>query len=899
MENSAESSLPASVAAGTSAEQEIATRLVALAQVALILNRETDFNRALARVLPLLVEAFGAAAGWITMRVGDTFELVATTALPPGLAADNQQELRWFPCRCQRLALSGELTETAVVIACERLARLHERSADPAVTGGLTYHLSVPLRQPNGKVLGLLNLAYRSTSHLTESEKTLLNLVGQLLASALERALLAEEVARLHAAERTQALRLAQRLMSQRSVVAVADTVFAALEPILRPDAQSLLTVDPTGRFLVLRAGRGWSADRVGRLWLPLEPPSHNGPAWALHVGHAFALRLDHLARPFHVPEPVLQAGVKFSAFFPLYSGEQPVGVVVANFFEVRELSEEQLRFAELLCGIGALAIARALEQEQSEALISELPVGVFQANGQGAIQRANRALARLLGWERSEELEGRVLDDFFVERVEARRLFGILQRGDVLAGGEYRWLRRDGRPIWVRVSARPVLGPGGQLLLVEGVVEDVSDRKSVEEHLAYLARHDSLTGIANRHTLFDALQERIARSMRRGQSGALVLLDLDNFKLVNDQLGHAAGDSVLRAVANRLVSVLRTGELVARLGGDEFAAVLYPVTREAAERIAARLLSAIAQVTVSLPSRMLRLGASCGVALFPEHGVTVEEVLIAADRALYTAKYSGRGRVQVYEASRSSHERAVTMPVEFLESVLASERLILFAQPILDLHTARVVGYELLLRLREGERVVDPDMFLPLAERLNLMPRLDLWVVEQLVQSAHVHHGRVHVNLSAQTLRDVDSFRPLGELLERIPFPAGRLVFEVTESAALTDLVWARERLQALRDRGCLIALDDFGVGYSSFYQLRSLPFDFLKIDGNLIVDLASDGVNRSIVRAIVELARALGARTIAEWVEQEDLLPLLGDLGVDEAQGYAIGSPQPLDAL
>ena len=875
-----------------------ASRLATLARAALLLNRESDVRRALAEALPLFCQVFGAAAGWVTMRVGEGFELVAATGLPPALEAGDRRELRWSPCRCQRMALAGELTETAIVLACERLARLREQLGDHQETGGLAWHLSVPLRLPSGQMLGVLNLAYRSPPHLDSGDKAVLDLVGELLAATIERTQFAAELARLRSDEQIQATHLAQQLVGLSSVVEVADALFAALEPVLEPDATSLLAIDPSGQFLVLRAARGWAADWIGRLWLPLEPPTHNGPAWALHTGHPFIIRPDQPDRLFPDPEPVPHDGVRLSAFFPLYADRQPIGVIVAHFCTVRSLSEEQLRFAELLCEIGAVALARARDHERYERLISELPVGVFQLDAHGHILRANRVLARLLGREHSDDLHGQLLLDAFVDQSEARRWLHQLRGGGVSGGTEYRWRGRDGRPIWVRVSARAEYSPSGQLLVIEGTAEDISERKSIEDHLAYLARHDPLTGIANRYALFEALEKQIARAMRSGQAGALLLFDLDNFKAINDRLGHIAGDSALRAVANRLATALRSEELAARLGGDEFAAVISPVSPQTAESVARRLLATIAQITVPLPDRVIHLSASCGIALFPEHGTTVEELLIAADRALYAAKYRGRGRLEVYEPAISEPQQSArTALLPIVQSALESGNLTLFAQPILDLRHGHITGYELLLRLRDGERVIEPGLFLPIAERLGILPRFDLWGLEQVCELNLTTRGRIHLNLSAQTLRDTRYFHELRDLLERSPFAPGQLVIEVTETTALVDFVQAREFLQELRERGCLIALDDFGVGYSSLYLLRSLPIDFVKIDGMFIVDLPENSVNQSIVHAIVSLVRALGAETIAEWVENEEALALLRELEVDYAQGYLIGRPEPLE--
>lgn len=880
-------------------EEKAPMSLILMTKIATLLNRATDFWAALQEALPLLLKLVGSTTGWITLRREDSFELVAAHGLPPGLAANNMSMLRWSPCYCQRLVASGGLSTTAEIITCERLARLREQAENTEIaeqiTGAVHWHLSVPLRTINGNIIGILNLTRQTPAPLDIKTKALLDLLGEFLASVIERSELTAELRRLRSEEQAQATALAHMLLGQERLSDVADSIFTMLEPVLQSDAMSLLVVDSSEQYLVLRAGRGSSAAWVGPIWLPLNPPTHNGPAWALHSGRPFSNRLDELGRPFHVPPQMLEAGIRYSTFFPLFTNERPLGVLVANYFTVRELSEEQIRFAALLAQIGAVAIARARERERNEALMSELPIGIFQLNAAGQIIQANRAFAQLLGREHPENVLGRTLADFFLERAEASRFWNAVRRGEAISGTECRWRKQDGAAFWVRLSARAQRTPDGHVLLVEGAAEDISERKRVEEHLVYLARHDTLTGIANRYALIEALEDTLARAQQKQRSGALLLIDLDKFKLVNDQLGHATGDTVLRSVATRLSRVVRTSELVARLGGDEFAVLLFPITREAAEAVAQRLIAAIEEITITLPERVIRLGASCGIALFPEHGTTVEELFIAADRALYTAKYHGGSRIETYDIGHfQTNALSVTIDAQYFEAALANDTFCLLSQPIFDLRSGLIVGHELLLRLREGDRLINPGGFLPIAERLGLLPKIDLWVVERAGQLARAREQRIHVNLSAQTLHDAQALHAIEMIFERHAVPAGSVVFELTETIAIVDFTWAREQLQRLRNRGCLLAIDDFGVGYSSLYQLRSLPVDFLKIDGSFVVNLLDDPVDRSIVRAIVELSRALGAETIAEWVEHESLLDDLRALGVGYAQGYALNRPQ-----
>jgi len=293
-----------------------------------------------------------------------------------------------------------------------------------------------------------------------------------------------------------------------------------------------------------------------------------------------------------------------------------------------------------------------------------------------------------------------------------------------------------------------------------------------------------------------------------------------------------------------------------------------------------------------------VRLTASCGVALFPEHGVTVDEILAAADLSLYAAKAQGGDRVVVFAPDPAWPERVRTPAgwVERLADALAQDRLVAYAQPILDLRRGEVTQYELLVRMSEGSQVVDPAAFLPIAERANLIQQIDVWICRQALRVIAEAGLRVHVNLSAKTVGDEAAVQAIVAALDASKVPPANLVLEITETAAVADMAQTLRCVETLRARGCPLALDDFGVGFSSLYYLRHLPVDYLKIHGTFIRTLTVDPQHRQIVRAIAELARGLGRATIAEWVEDSSTLQAVAALGVDYAQGYHVGAPRPV---
>ncbi len=435
------------------------------------------------------------------------------------------------------------------------------------------------------------------------------------------------------------------------------------------------------------------------------------------------------------------------------------------------------------------------------------------------------------------------------------------------------------------------------------GVARDITARRQVELRLRHAASHDALTALFNRRHFLEELERELAMVRRQGTPGALLFLDLDGFKAVNDRLGHRAGDEVLARLGPLLRAQLREGDLVARLGGDEFA-ILLPRTGEAeALAMATRLRAAMRRQTTVIAGEQVAVSASIGIAPFPALGTTAEELLVCADLAMYRAKMH-RDHVYLFRGG-TPHDPAASCNWERrLRTALDQELFVLHAQPIEDLRTG-ARQYELLLRLvgKDGT-LCEPERFLPAAERAGLMGDIDRWVVLQAIyllsRAAQTPAPlRICANLSSAALND----RALLALIEREIARSGidprRLMFEITETAAIADLAGAQRFVRALKRLGCRFALDDFGVGFSSFYYLKHLPVDVLKIEGGFVRNLARDATDRQVVRGIVTVAQGLGKETIAEYVEDEETIAVLREFGVDHAQGYQIGRPAPLTEI
>ncbi|HWC35729.1 MAG TPA: amino acid permease [Mycobacteriales bacterium] len=429
------------------------------------------------------------------------------------------------------------------------------------------------------------------------------------------------------------------------------------------------------------------------------------------------------------------------------------------------------------------------------------------------------------------------------------------------------------------------------------------------QAQLVHLADHDPLTGLINRRRLQLEVAESIATAQRSGVQNALILIDLDNFKLINDTRGHALGDTVLRGVASALRQRLRAGDTLARLGGDEFAVILPNCDQPTAVEVAHDLISAVALTTIVPDSsgRVIRVNASAGVATFDgRSGVSLESLLVDADIALYEAKDTGRNRVAVATDDESGRERMQTRQswVEQLRSALDNDGFELWAQPILDLATGTVTRHELLLRLSGSGAGIPPSQFLAIAEQVGLIIDIDTWVIHaafNLVRS-QVAAGlacNMQINLSGASVTSPAIHELVRCELSSGNVPASSLTFEITETCAIADMAQAQRFAHMVRDFGCGLSLDDFGAGFGSFFYLKHLPFDSLKIDGEFIRHIAESAHDQHVVRALVQIATALGLETVAEFVEEERTLQVLRDIGVTYAQGYAIARPQPAASL
>ncbi|NOX76741.1 MAG: EAL domain-containing protein [Gammaproteobacteria bacterium] len=468
---------------------------------------------------------------------------------------------------------------------------------------------------------------------------------------------------------------------------------------------------------------------------------------------------------------------------------------------------------------------------------------------------------------------------------------------------------RQDGTSFPMVIKVNDLEIEGRRMYIA--IVDDIGERLAMMEHLREMAEHDSLTGLFNRQYFMTELS-RVVENINRGsrQAFALLYIDLDNFKFINDTLGHMAGDQLLVEVTELLDQRNRKSDLLARLGGDEFAILIYDVSEEHVVQAAEAQRRLLADYVFKYDGKVMQVGCSIGVALCGHKSTqriaTKEDLLVQADIACHIAKRSGRNRIHVYEADDEQNMTIMSEDMGWarrIKDAIEQDRFVLAAQPIMDVKSGDVCRYEVLLRMNdELGNLIMPAGFLASAERFGLMRSVDRWVVKWAIDYLGrqlKHNPQLHfsINLSAESIGDAEVLDLITNELFRNDVPPTSVTFEVTETVAIANLSTAVEFLSRLRNLGCQTALDDFGVGYSSFAYLKDLPVDFVKIDGSFVRDIHRDKLQLAMVRSMNDIAHAMSKRTIAEYVDNADCARILGDMGVDFIQGYHLGGPRLLD--
>jgi diguanylate cyclase (GGDEF)-like protein/PAS domain S-box-containing protein len=562
-------------------------------------------------------------------------------------------------------------------------------------------------------------------------------------------------------------------------------------------------------------------------------------------------------------------------------------------------------QFAERVKAERASTLAYRKISEAHQRLLDNLSTVVLELNQKGELEFLSQAWTSMTGYPIEESLR-KPLASFLPP--EAENWSNWLQ--PLLTGkvrelqGEMRLQHKQGNILWIDFRLDAGL-PGKNGLSIFGTLDDISERKKTQTQLEFLTMHDRLTGLYNRHYFDGALRRMAATSARGTGNHALLYIDIDHFKVINDNYGHQRGDAVLREISELLLERLRQSDVLCRLGGDEFA-ILVPNTDTTYVRAIADEMASLIQNHQIRIDDQVRLNLSCSIGISEINGSaeSPEEYLKQADIALYVAKRRGRNRIQVYDPrDKESEELRKSLDwARHLRLAIEEDGIVLHFQPIMHIATGQISYYEALVRLQlPGRGLAFPGEFIPALEMAGEMALLDHNVIKKALEllKQHPSLGRIAINLSAQAFSDEELVPLIEKQLRLNELKPQQVMFEVTESASISNITAAQRMIHQLNELGCEFAVDDFGTGFSTFGFLKQFPADTIKVDGSFISHLDRDPIDQVLVRSISEVARQLGKETVAEFVSSESLLNIVKDLGIDYAQGYFIGHPQPVEDL
>lgn len=551
-------------------------------------------------------------------------------------------------------------------------------------------------------------------------------------------------------------------------------------------------------------------------------------------------------------------------------------------------------------------------EKEKAQVTLHSIGDAVITTDDRSRVEYLNPIAEALTGWTAAEARGQPLANVFRIVEEQSRReaadpVARCLSEGMIVGLANHSVLiSRDGKEYNIDDSAAPIRGRDGRILGAVLVFHDVTETRRLAQQMAHDATHDALTGLVNRRELELRLERALESAKSYGTQHALCYLDLDQFKIVNDAAGHAAGDELLRQIKSLLAGAFRERDTLARLGGDEFGLLLDNCPLPRAVEIARSVVKSIGDYCFVWNNRGFQIGVSIGLVPVTAASESTGQLLSQADVACYTAKEQGRGRVHVYERldSEPAQRHRELLRAATLRDALEQSRFRLYWQPIMTLGGERPepVCYEMLLRLLDDDgQIVPPAAFIPAAERFGLMTAIDRWVIDRALQIYVRHFAgtpvHIAINLSGNSLNEESLLDFVRTRFQTLSIPPGKICFEITETAAIHNLAQAAELMQELKGLGSQLTLDDFGSGLSSFRYLKALPIDYLKIDGSFVHTIDIKDSDRAIVAAINQLGHTLGMRTIAEHACSPAIVEQLRLLGVDYAQGYALGMPEPVD--
>ncbi len=551
-------------------------------------------------------------------------------------------------------------------------------------------------------------------------------------------------------------------------------------------------------------------------------------------------------------------------------------------------------------------------ERQKNLLTLNALNDAVIITDCNGNIYHMNPKAEKLTGWKIEEVLGTHVsniyqiISELTKEKVESP-ITKAINLGQNIGLQNHILLPKIGEEISIEDSVTPIINNDGKPTGAVLVFRDISGARQLTRQISYQSSHDELTGLVNRREFERYLKISIDSAKKKNAIHAMVYIDIDLFKVINDTCGHIAGDQLLREIAPIVEEETPNGDIVGRLGGDEFGILLHSCTAEQALITCNRIRNIIEQQGFSWRGQNFIISLSMGIVLINNETENVSEVLRKADSACFVAKDSGRNKLHLYREDdiEMANRHGEMQWVSKLKDALDNDRFILYYQTIAPLNSNEAAGkhYEILLRLTDEEgNLVPPFIFLGAAERYNMITKIDYWVIKNTFEWLHSHPDHLDelslcsINLSGNSLSDSGLLSHIEMQFEKYNIPPEKICFEVTETMAVANTDVAKELIQSLREYGCKFALDDFGTGMASFEYLKNFPVDYLKIDGSFVKDMIDDPIDSAMVKSINDIGHVMGKKTIAEFVENDDIGAKLREIGVDFAQGYGIQKPTPL---
>jgi len=582
--------------------------------------------------------------------------------------------------------------------------------------------------------------------------------------------------------------------------------------------------------------------------------------------------------------------------------------VAVENAQILNELNLQQKKLESILK-------STRFEKEQAEVTLEAIADAVVTTDLKGKILNFNNSAEIITGFKKRDAIGKTIQYVVDVAGWDDDRnkhpLYEALQDDCMIRMIKAELKSVLSRKIYIDGSVSILRGENYKPIGAVMLFRDVSEQYQMIDKIHHFATYDQLTNLINRREFENRLKHSLQSAIKYHKTHVLCYMDLDQFKIVNDTCGHAAGDELLRQLSNVLNSHVRNRDILGRIGGDEFGLLLENCFMEDAIKLVDLIRMDVENFRFNWAKKVFRIGVSMGLVLINDESTTVNALLSAADQACYMAKEQGRNRIKVFtESDEQLTNRTIEMQwVSQLHEALAHDYFELYFQPILAVHKLEPVEndhYELLIRLRDKNgKILPPGAFLPAAERYDLMTAIDRWVIENYFlwlkkHPAHLHNlHKCSINISAQTLSDENSFSFITQLLNQYHIPSEKLCFEITETAAISNLHDAMKFIKEMRQLGVSFSLDDFGTGMSSFSYLKKLPIDNIKIDGSFIKDILTDKVDEALVKNIIDLSKVMNKKCIAEYVESKEILHKINELGIDYAQGYGIARPKSINTI